>query len=196
MDRDAMTTELEARRRREGIAFLILFGLTIPAANWLIGNVGTTCVPNGPCLVPVAPKLMAPSGVLMIGIALVLRDLVQRRLGVRVAAIAILAGAAISALLAPPALVIASAAAFLLSELADLTVYTPLARRGLVAAVVASSLVGLVVDSIVFLWLAFGSLDYLAGQIVGKAWMVVLAIPFVTWLRRRDERLGLVPATA
>jgi queuosine precursor transporter len=186
----------EVRRRREGIVFLILFALTIPAANWLIGNVGTVCVTNGPCLVPVAPDLMAPSGVVMIGIALVLRDLVQRRLGVRVAALAILAGAAISAFLAPPALVIASAAAFLLSELADLAVYTPLVRRGLVAAVAASSVVGLVVDSLVFLWLAFGSLDFLAGQVVGKAWMVLLSLPFVAWLRRRDERLGLAPAGA
>src|SRR5499426_125506 len=74
---------------------------------------------------------------------------------------AILAGAAISAGLAPPSLVIASAAAFLLSEFADFAVYTPLARRRLVAAVIASSVVGLVVDSIVFLWLAFGSLEFL-----------------------------------
>ena len=55
-------------------------------------------------------------------------------------------------------------------------------------------MVGLVVDSIVFLWLAFGSLDFLPGQIVGKAWMVLVSIPFVAWLRRRDERLGIVPA--
>jgi len=185
---------LDTRRKREGILFLILFVLTIPAANWLIGNAGTTCVPNGPCLIPVAPGLMAPSGVTMIGIALVLRDLVQRRLGVGVAVGAILAGAALSALVAPPALVVASAAAFLLSELADFAVYTPLARRRLVLAVVASSLVGLVVDSIVFLWLAFGSLDFLAGQVVGKAWMVLLSIPFVAWLRRRDEKSGMAPA--
>jgi len=184
---------LDTRRKREGILFLILFALTIPAANWLIGNAGTTCVPNGPCLIPVAPGLMAPSGVTMIGIALVLRDLVQRRLGVGVAVGAILAGAALSALVAPPALVVASAAAFLLSELADFAVYTPLARRRLILAVVASSLVGLVVDSIVFLWLAFGSLDFLAGQVVGKAWMVLLSIPFVAWLRRRDES-GMSPA--
>jgi uncharacterized PurR-regulated membrane protein YhhQ (DUF165 family) len=64
----------------------------------------------------------------------------------------------------------------------------------LVVAVVASSLVGLVVDSIIFLWLAFGSLDFLSGQIVGKAWMVLLSIPFVTWLRRRDAQIGLAPA--
>ena len=95
---------------------------------------------------------------------------------------------------APAALVAASATAFLLSEFADLAVYTPLARRRLVVAVVASSFAGLVVDSIVFLWLAFGSLDFLAGQIVGKAWMVLLSIPLVSWLRRRDERLGITPA--
>jgi uncharacterized PurR-regulated membrane protein YhhQ (DUF165 family) len=130
----------------------------------------------------------------MIGVALVLRDLVQRRLGAGVSALAILAGAALSALLAPPSLVIASAAAFFLSELADLAVYTPLARRRLLAAVVASSAVGLIVDSIVFLLLAFGTLDFLAGQVLGKAWMVVLSIPFVIWLRRRDARLGILPA--
>jgi len=59
---------------------------------------------------------------------------------------------------------------------------------------VASSAVGLVVDSILFLWLAFGSLAFLEGQIIGKAWMVLLSIPFVMVLRRRDERLGLTPA--
>jgi len=126
----------------------------------------------------------------MAGAALVLRDLVQRRLGATTCSLAILVGAVPSAMLAPPALVVASAAAFLLSEFADLAVYTPLVRRGLIVAVVASSVVGLVVDSIVFLWLAFGSLDFLLGQIVGKAWMVLLSIPFVAWLRRRDERLG------
>jgi len=71
---------------------------------------------------------------------------------------------------------------------------TPLARRRLVMAVVASSVVGLVVDSIVFLWLAFGSLEFLPGQVVGKLWMVLLAVPFVAYLRRRDERLGLKAA--
>ena len=182
------------RRLIEGIAFLVAFGLTIPVANWMIGHVGTTCVPNGPCLIPVAPGLVAPSGVLMIGVALVLRDLVQRRLGVAYSAAAVVAGAALSAAVAPPSLVLASGVAFLLSEFSDLAVYTPLARRRMIAAVVLSSFVGLVVDSVVFLWLAFGSLQFLGGQIVGKAWMVLLSIPLVHWLRRRDERLGLAPA--
>lgn len=185
---------IERRKNVEGAIFLALFCLTIPAANWMIGNVGTTCVPNGPCLLPVAPGLQAPSGVLMIGAALVLRDLVQRRLGVAFGIAAILVGAALSAFVAPPALVLASGVAFLLSEFADFAVYTPLARRRLVAAVVASSMTGLVVDSIVFLWLAFGSLAFLPGQIVGKTWMVMLAVPLVAYLRRRDDRLGLSPA--
>ena len=125
--------ENDKRRLREGYLFLAAFALCIPAANWLIGNAGTTCVPKGPCLIPVAPfGLMAPSGVLMIGLALVLRDLVQRRLGALFVLGAIAAGAVLSATLAPPALVVASGTAFLLSELADFAVYTPLQRRRLV----------------------------------------------------------------
>ncbi len=84
---------------------------------------------------------MAPSGVLMIGLALVLRDMVQRRLGRAAALTAIVAGALLSGAVAPPSLVYASALAFLLSELADFAVYTPLQSRGLVLAVLASSVV-------------------------------------------------------
>ncbi len=187
-------SDIEKQKNIEGWIFLVLFCLTIPTANWMVGHLGTVCVPNGPCLLPVMPGVMAPSGVLMIGIALVLRDLVQRRLGVAFGIGAIVVGTGISAVLAPASLVLASAAAFLLSELADFAVYTPLARRRLVLAVLASSTAGLVIDSIVFLWFAFGSLEFLFGQIIGKFWMILLATPFVAYLRRRDERLGLKPA--
>jgi uncharacterized PurR-regulated membrane protein YhhQ (DUF165 family) len=186
--------KIQEQRWREGLFFLVAFCLTIPTANWLVANIGVACAPNGPCLIPVAPGIMSPSGVLMIGLALVLRDLVQRRLGVGFSALAVLIGTLLSMGFAPPALVVASGAAFLVSEFADLAVYTPLARHRLVAAVVVSSFIGLVIDSIVFLWLAFGSLDFLAGQVIGKAWMVALSIPFVHYLRRRDTRLGMLPA--
>src|SRR2546430_16638787 len=82
MDVDAM---IETRRRDEGIVFVALFTLTIPAANWLIGHAGTVCQPAGPCLIPVPPGLMAPSGAIMAGAPLGLRVLVQRRLGVAAA---------------------------------------------------------------------------------------------------------------
>ena len=156
------------RRTLEGSAFFLAFVACIPIANWLIGHVGTVCVPDGPCLIPVAPDVLAPSGVLMIGLALVLRDLVQRRLGKLWAVAAILIGAVISGAVAPPALVVASATAFLLSELADFAVYTPLQERRLLTAVLASSFVGLVIDSVVFLYLAFGSLEFLLGQVLAR----------------------------
>ncbi|HSP80905.1 MAG TPA: VUT family protein [Myxococcaceae bacterium] len=181
-------------RQREGVLFLLGFVASIPLSNWMLGHVGVVCPADGPCLLPVGPGLMAPSGVLVVGAAFVLRDLVQRRLGKGWTLLAIGAGAVLSMLLAPPALVVASGAAFAVSELADFAVYTPLQRRGLVLAVLASSAVGLVVDSVLFLKLAFGSLEFVEGQVFGKAWMVLLSLPLVSWLRRRDERLGVQPA--
>ncbi|MEZ5660842.1 MAG: VUT family protein [Burkholderiaceae bacterium] len=174
-------------QRSAGFIYLVAFALCIPIANWMIGHVGTTCVPDGPCLIPVWPGITAPSGVLMIGLALVLRDLVQRTLGLRYAMGAILIGALLSAAVAPPALVLASATAFLLSELADLLVYTPLQKKGLVRAVFASSVVGLIIDSAIFLYLAFGSIQFIEGQVLGKAWMVLLSLPIIHWLRRQER---------
>lgn len=158
-----------------GYLAFALFAATIPAANWLIGNVGTVCVPNGPCLIPVGFGLMAPSGVLMVGAALVLRDVVHERLGQWWAVAAIVLGAVLSALFAAPALVVASAAAFLLAEAADFAVYAPLRRKHLAWAVLLSGAAGAAVDSAVFLWLAFGSLALIEGQVVGKLWMSLLA---------------------
>jgi len=169
----------------------VAFLATIPAANWLIGNVGTTCVQDGPCLIPVGLGLMAPSGVLMIGVGLVLRDAVQQLLGMRWAIAAIACGVMLSALVAPPSLVLASAVAFALAESLDLAVYTPLRRRNLPLAVLASGAVGAVADSAAFLLIAFGSLDFIAGQVVGKMWMATAAaIIMVAW--QRAKFYGLV----
>jgi hypothetical protein len=176
--------------RLAGLVCFVLFLGSIPFANWMILHLGTVCTVAGPCLVPVAPGIMAPSGVLAVGFALVLRDVVQRCLGPVWGLGAVLAGTLVSTLVADPHVVAASAVAFLLSEGADFAVYTPLARRGLVRAVVASSMTGLVVDSIVFLTVAFGSLEFLPGQIVGKAWAVMLSIPLIRLARR------LTPAEA
>ena len=38
-------TDNDRRKSIEGIIFLVLFCLTIPAANWMIGHVGSVCVP-------------------------------------------------------------------------------------------------------------------------------------------------------
>ncbi|TGV26371.1 VUT family protein [Mesorhizobium sp. M4B.F.Ca.ET.143.01.1.1] len=155
------------------------FAATVPAANWLIGHIGTECIPNGPCIIPVGFDLTAPSGVLVIGAAMVLRDVVHEAGGAKAAILAIAIGALLSWFLAPPALVIASVAAFALAELADLAVYAPLRQKGLGVAVLASGIAGAVIDSAVFLWLAFGSLTFIEGQILGKAWMSIAAFAFM-----------------
>ena len=168
--------------------YLAVFILTIPAANWLISNIGTVCVPNGPCWVPVAPGLMAPSGVLMIGLALVMRVAVHEHLGAKWAAGAIVVGAIISGVLAPAALVIASATAWLFAEAADMAVYTPLRKRNIAAAVMMSGIVGAVADSVLFLWLAFGSLDFLAGQVVAKIYISAIVAVFLWYRSKRMFR--------
>jgi uncharacterized PurR-regulated membrane protein YhhQ (DUF165 family) len=185
-------------RKLEGTLYLVGFIGAIWLANWLLTHWGTIRFTGGPWLVPVWPgwltpsgdPIYAPSGVLAIGVGFTLRDLVQRRLGVRVAIAAILLGAALSALL-DPSLAFASGAAFLLAETLDLFVYSPLQRRHLVGAVVASNIVGVLADSIVFLSIAFGSLSLLEGQIIGKAWMTLIAIPIVYAIRDWDRRRGL-----
>jgi uncharacterized PurR-regulated membrane protein YhhQ (DUF165 family) len=79
---------------------------------------------------------------------------------------------------------VASAIAFLFSETADMAVYTPLEEESFVAAVAASNVVGALVDSALFLWLAFGSLSLIEGQVVGKLLMTAAALPVVLLLRR------------
>ena len=64
-------------------------------------------------------------------------------------------------------------------------VYDPTTGQEISAT--ASNVVGSVVDSCLFLWLAFGSLDFLAGQLVGK-WEVTAATVAVLWWWRRSRR--------
>lgn len=154
--------------------FLALYIATIFLANWSIQTFG---------LVPVGFGLMAPAGVYFVGLALTFRDLAHEEVGRRWIIAAVVIGAALSAFVSPQ-FALASGVAFLFSELADFAVYTPLRERGWLRAVAASNAVGLTIDSVLFLWLAFGSLDFLPGQIVGKAWMTLLAIGVLWGVRR------------
>jgi len=168
------------------IAAFTAFAATIPAANWLIGNVGVTCIPDGPCLVPVGFGLMAPSGVLMIGLALVLRDWLHEVAGWRWSAVAVVLGATLSMLFSPPAIAMASAIAFLFAEMADLAVYARLRERSKPLAVMASQVVGAALDSALFVYIAFGSLEFSAGTTLAKiyAGATVAAILWAMQKRR------------
>lgn len=171
-------TQLEPRRRTLGLISLAAYIGTIFAANWAIARFG---------IVPVGFGLMAPAGVYFVGLAFTFRDTTQRTLGRGYTIVAILIGAALSALVSPE-FAVASGVAFLFSEGADFAVYTPLAERRWLTAVVASNIVGTVVDSILFLWLAFSSLEFLAGQVVGKLWMTALAIAVISVWRLLGRR--------
>jgi uncharacterized PurR-regulated membrane protein YhhQ (DUF165 family) len=169
-------------------ALAVVYVGSVFMANWFIGHVGTQYDPNGPHVIPVGLGLEAPSGVLWVGVALVARDLVQQFFGRRFAVAAMLVGAALSYLVAP-SLALASAIAFLLSETADLLVYTPLIRNGrIVVAVLTSSTAGLVVDTIVFLWLAFGDLTFFPGQVLGKLEVAIVASGAIWLIRKRVPR--------
>ena len=64
-----------------------------------------------------------------------------------------------------------------------MAVYEPIRKKGWVPAVVASNVAGILVDSALFLWLAFGGLGFFWGQVVGKSWMTLVALPIVFLLR-------------
>jgi len=152
---------------------------TIPAANWLVAHYEQA---------PVGFGYTAPAGVYMVGLALVLRDLAREAAGRGAVLAAIAAGAALSWWLADPALAVASTAAFLVAETMDFAVYEPLRQRGLAVAVLASNAVGMLADSLIFLKLAFDSLAYLPGQLLGKAWMTLAAVAVIAAIQRRRTR--------
>lgn len=153
---------------------VLMVALSVAAANHLTATYG---------FVPVGFGLTATAGTFAAGVALVARDYAQDAGGWRAVAVAVALGAAVSVWLAGPALAIASAAAFAVAEALDAAVYTPLRRSRWRTAVVASSTAGALVDTALFLFLAFGAaavtLPALAGQLVGKVLWVALPVAVI-----------------
>lgn len=173
--------------RRIGQIALVGYIATVVLANYFVQHVGHPTFPGGPHTIPVGFGYQAPSGVLWVGLAFTLRDLVQTGLGRYATVAAIIAGASLSYVVAP-SLAVASGVAFLVSESLDFAVYTPLVDRGrTILAVTLSNTVGLLIDTFLFLWIAFGSLQFWQGQVIGKAWMTLLALAVIVPLRRRRQ---------
>ncbi|WP_280185055.1 MULTISPECIES: VUT family protein [Nocardia] len=118
--------------------------------------------------------LQAPAGVLLLGPALVLRDAVQWLWGIRTALTVLVMGAIVSYAVASPAIATASAVAFAISEFIDFLVFTWLAPRW-TRAVLFGGIAGALLDSVLFLLIAFQSLALLPGQVLGKAYGVLAA---------------------
>jgi uncharacterized PurR-regulated membrane protein YhhQ (DUF165 family) len=178
------------RRHLIGLTAAGLYIFTIYAANWAINHWG---------IVPVGFGLSAPAGVYFVGLALTLRDITNHQLGRTWVLASIAAGILLSYWLGNgqipgglTSIAVASAVAFAVSELSDMAVYEPIRQRGWIPAVAASNAVGLTLDSVVFLWLAFGSMaGLLPGQLLGKAWMTLAAIGALALIRtRRQEALA------
>lgn len=142
-------------------------------------------------MVPVSPWHMATAGTYLAGLTFVLRDTVQDGLGKWPTVALLAAGGVLSYLVADPFIALASGVAFACAELADLCVYSPLRRRGYIRAAVASNVVGAVVDTFLFLWIAgFPIAGAWQGQIVGKLTItlaVVLAVAGVRGAVRRES---------
>jgi uncharacterized PurR-regulated membrane protein YhhQ (DUF165 family) len=163
-----------------------LFLMTVPLANYLISNVGTFCVDQGPCLIPVGFGLMAPSGVLVIGLALVLRDWVHETSGLLAALLAVLVGSLLSLAFSPATVAVASFVAFAFSEVADTLVYSKLREKSKPMAVLASQLLGAFVDSMLFVYIAFGSLEFSLGNSLGKIYAGI-AVAFIIYLHQKNK---------
>ena len=159
----------------KGLAIAACYLATIVGANWAVHRFG---------VVPVGLGLLAPAGVYFVSAALVLRDAVQYVAGKPVALGAMAIGVALSAVVAGPRLALASGAAFAVSELLDFALFTWIAPRW-ARAVFAGGMAGAVADSLVFLSVAFGSLAFLPGQILGKSYGVAAATVVIAWRRRR-----------
>jgi uncharacterized PurR-regulated membrane protein YhhQ (DUF165 family) len=182
--------------KKLGLLAAVGYILTIVGANYAIGHWGNPTFPGGPHVIPVGFGYTAPSGVLFVSLALITRDIVQWAMGrpakprpVDIAAMLALigVGVGVSFGVAAPAVAIASAIAFGSSELLDFALFTWVAPRW-GRAVLAGGLVGAVADSLIFLYVAFGSTLFWQGQVLGKSYGIILAALVVAARRVRFPR--------
>ena len=137
-------------------------------ANWSINKWGIVSIGLG---------LSAPAGVYFAGLAFSIRDGLHEFSNKIWVSIAILIGALLSFLLeGGERIALASGIAFLLSEFIDFAIYTPLRAKGKITALFFSNIVGLIADSVIFLYIAFESLKFIEGQIIAKAYMTGIVL--------------------
>lgn len=143
------------------VPFAALYVACVVLANVLTDHFG---------LVSIGFGLVVTAGTFAAGATLLARNFTQDAVGRLVVLLLMLVGCALSWWLASPALARASAFAFGLSEAADMAVFTPLRRRGFVRASAVATVVGAVVDTLVFLHVAGFPVttDAVTGQLVVK----------------------------
>lgn len=112
-------------------------------------------------------QLLVPAGTWAVGAILVVRNQLQELTGRTVLYGLIIVGAVLSYVSGAGGIAVASGVTFLLSETLDTLVYSRVRRTGLRRAVTSGTLAGAVVDTLVFLSLAY----LLAG--LSWSWLAV-----------------------
>lgn len=161
--------------------------IAIGAAAGLLGSVVLANYATSTYgMIPVGFGLTSTAGTFLAGLTFILRDALQDAAGKRAAITAILLAAILSFAISDPFVAMASAAAFLLAELCDLAVYTPLRKRGYIRAAIASNVVGSFVDTVAFLAIAgFAILPAVPGQMVAKLAVTAAVVLLVAGIRTR-----------
>lgn len=159
----------DATRSRVSVTSLpvaIAYVSTVVAANWF----STDCSPLQ------FGAIVVPAGTFWAGMTFTLRDQLHETLGRHGVLAAIAAGAGLSWWLASPEIAAASVLAFTVSEIVDSIVYGRLRGRSVLGAVIGSNTVGLVIDSVLFVPIAFGGFSLVPGQVLGKTVATALAV--------------------
>lgn len=129
-----------------GLRWTSVYVALMPLINWSFA-----AVPTFPIAEALGGGQFQPLAIVT-GLVLVARDFTQREIGHRVLG-AMFIGLALSTLTSWLTIVVASGAAFLISETVDWAVYT-LSRRPLSQRIMISSALSAPLDQTVFIWLA------------------------------------------
>lgn len=161
--------------RRIALVALAVFVAAIVLANWLVTRYGLVWAPFG---------TKAAAGTYMVGVTFPARDVCQRYGGRVLGVIAIILGAAVSWLVASPVIALASGGTFLISESLDAAIWTPLQRR-FVLAVIVSSVIAAIVDTVIFITWAGLPSSAIPGTIYAKLATILLVGAPAAWVLRR-----------
>ncbi len=155
---------------------------TIVLANFTLREFG---------IVDIGLGMSAPAGVFWAGLAFTFRDFTHEALGRKAVFCAIIMGVCISFFLEDAQhIAIASGVAFGFSELADMLVYERIREKSWMVSIAVSNTVGSVIDSALFLWIAFGSLMFIEGLIVGKLVMILPVMVVLALWKTRSRSLA------
>ena len=73
---------------------------------------------------------------------------------------------------------------------ADFAIYTRIRKHSKPAAILASGTIGGIIDSFVFLQIAFGSTNFWQGQVIGKTLIAVTAALIIKLAHDLPKRLS------